>query len=184
MVSDLLQERLSPTSSYVESLIAIEKAYINTNHSDFLGAAGAMAQLESQNKKHRALERKRAAKMSQINGRIEQAEKETLQAQHTHQESAHQLGTSPKGDSFLTYFFGGANKHERPALGSMDLAHNSVAPPSISKVVEAEMEKQLGEKLSLKEQSEPSQTLQRDELEVKLIRKCVKYCATNAEMVF
>jgi dynamin 1-like protein len=48
VVSDLLQERLSPTSSYVESLIAIEKAYINTNHSDFLGAAGAMAQLESQ----------------------------------------------------------------------------------------------------------------------------------------
>ncbi|KAG2174144.1 hypothetical protein INT43_004164 [Umbelopsis isabellina] len=173
VVSDLLQERLSPTSSYVESLIAIERAYINTNHSDFLGAAGAMAQLESQNKKHRALERKRAAKMSQINGRIEQTEKETLQVQHTHHDSAHQLGTSPKGDSFLTYFFGGANKHERPALGSMDLAQNSVSPPSISKVVEAEMERQLGEKLSLKEQSEPSQGLQRDELEVKLIRSLI-----------
>jgi len=172
VVSDLLQERLGPTSSYVESLIAIEKAYINTNHADFLGAAGAMAQLESQNKKHRALERKRAAKAAQINGRIEQSE-HTLQVQH--QEAIHHLGGSPKNDSFLTYFFGGANKHDRPALGAMDGPHNSVtvSPPSISKVVEAEMERQLGEKLSIKDQQQPSQTLDRDELEVRLIRSLI-----------
>lgn len=44
-VSDLLRERLGPCSSYVESLVAIQRAYINTNHPNFLGAAGAMAQV-------------------------------------------------------------------------------------------------------------------------------------------
>lgn len=42
VVSDLLRERLGPTSVYVESLIAIQRAYINTNHPNFLGAAAAM----------------------------------------------------------------------------------------------------------------------------------------------
>ena len=42
-VSDLLRERLGPSSSYVESLISIQRAYINTNHPNFLGAAAAMS---------------------------------------------------------------------------------------------------------------------------------------------
>lgn len=45
VVSDLLRERLGPASSYVESLIAIQRAYINTNHPNFLGAAAAMGQV-------------------------------------------------------------------------------------------------------------------------------------------
>ena len=59
VVSELLRERLSPTSSYVESLISIERAYINTNHPDFLGAAGAMANLETESKKKKKVEIKR-----------------------------------------------------------------------------------------------------------------------------
>lgn len=43
VVSDLLRERLGPTIKYVESLIEIQQAYINTNHPNFLGAAEAMA---------------------------------------------------------------------------------------------------------------------------------------------
>lgn len=43
VVSDLLRERLGPASHYVESLIAIQRAYINTNHPNFLGAAAAMS---------------------------------------------------------------------------------------------------------------------------------------------
>jgi dynamin 1-like protein len=39
----LLRERLGPASSYVESLISIQRAYINTNHPNFLGAAAAMS---------------------------------------------------------------------------------------------------------------------------------------------
>ncbi|KAI3551514.1 dynamin central region [Colletotrichum paranaense] len=56
VVSDLLRERLGPTSGYVESLISIQRAYINTNHPNFLGAAAAMSHVVS-NKQER--ERKR-----------------------------------------------------------------------------------------------------------------------------
>lgn len=42
VVSDLLRERLGPCSTYVESLISIQRAYINTNHPNFPGAASAM----------------------------------------------------------------------------------------------------------------------------------------------
>lgn len=56
VVSDLLRERLGPASSYVESLISIQRAYINTNHPNFLGAAAAMSNVVS-NKQER--ERKR-----------------------------------------------------------------------------------------------------------------------------
>ena len=48
VVSDLLRERLGPCSSYVESLISIQRAYINTNHPNFLGAAAAMSTVVQQ----------------------------------------------------------------------------------------------------------------------------------------
>jgi dynamin 1-like protein len=52
VVSDLLRERLGPASNYVESLIAIQRAYINTNHPNFLGAAAAMSSvIASKNEK-------------------------------------------------------------------------------------------------------------------------------------
>src|SRR3984957_8007546 len=47
VVSDLLRERLGPCSTYVESLIAIQRAYINTNHPNFLSAAAAMSSVIS-----------------------------------------------------------------------------------------------------------------------------------------
>jgi dynamin 1-like protein len=43
VVSDLLREQLGPCSTYVASLIDIQRAYINTNHPNFLGAAAAMS---------------------------------------------------------------------------------------------------------------------------------------------
>ncbi|RMZ77826.1 hypothetical protein DV737_g4124, partial [Chaetothyriales sp. CBS 132003] len=56
VVSDLLRERLGPCSSYVESLIAIQRAYINTNHPNFLGAAAAMSSvIQSKNEKEKRL---------------------------------------------------------------------------------------------------------------------------------
>lgn len=45
VVSDLLRERLGPCSGYVESQISIQRAYINTNHPNFPGAAAAMASI-------------------------------------------------------------------------------------------------------------------------------------------
>jgi len=54
VVSDLLRERLGPASGYVESLISIQRAYINTNHPNFLGAAAAMSSvIASKNEKEK-----------------------------------------------------------------------------------------------------------------------------------
>jgi len=44
VVSDLLRERLSPTSEYAQSLIQIQAAYINTNHPAFVSGSAQVAQ--------------------------------------------------------------------------------------------------------------------------------------------
>ena len=75
VVSDLLRERLGPSSSYVESLISIQRAYINTNHPNFLGAAAAMSNVmqdrQDREKKALAQEEKRKRDMrrrKELNG--------------------------------------------------------------------------------------------------------------------
>jgi dynamin 1-like protein len=52
VVSDLLRERLSPTSEYAQSLIQIQAAYINTNHPAFVSGS-AQAVREAQDKPQR-----------------------------------------------------------------------------------------------------------------------------------
>lgn len=56
VVSDLLRERLGPTIKYVESLIEIHTAYINTNHPNFVGAAKAMSMVAEECQKQKELE--------------------------------------------------------------------------------------------------------------------------------
>jgi len=78
VVSDLLRERLGPCSQYVESLIAIQRAYINTNHPNFLGAAAAMSSVihDKQEREKKALiaeerrkrERRRLKELNGVNG--------------------------------------------------------------------------------------------------------------------
>jgi dynamin 1-like protein len=61
VVSELLRERLGPTSRYVESLIAIQGAYINTNHPNFLGATGAMNSMMNNNQNVTKTKRREAS---------------------------------------------------------------------------------------------------------------------------
>jgi dynamin 1-like protein len=78
VVSDLLRERLGPASSYVESLISIQRAYINTNHPNFLGAAAAMSHVvtkKQENEKRKLIqeererrERRRQKELGNLNG--------------------------------------------------------------------------------------------------------------------
>ena len=75
VVSDLLRERLGPASQYVESLISIQRAYINTNHPNFLGAAAAMGQVVTsrQEKERKRLiqeerERREKRRQKELNG--------------------------------------------------------------------------------------------------------------------
>ena len=78
VVSDLLRERLGPCSDYVESLISIQRAYINTNHPNFMGAAAAMSSViqSKQDKEKKAVaaeerrrrERRRMKELGGVNG--------------------------------------------------------------------------------------------------------------------
>ena len=79
VVSDLLRERLGPCSHYVESLISIQRAYINTNHPNFLGAAAAMSsviqdkqererRLAAADERRRREQRRRLKEANGVNG--------------------------------------------------------------------------------------------------------------------
>ncbi|CAK7891021.1 dynamin-related protein Dnm1p [[Candida] anglica] len=87
VVSDLLRERLGPTIKYVESLIEIHRAYINTNHPNFVGAAKAMSIVVAERQKQKELESRaklRLASEKILNGKksesieeeVEEAERE------------------------------------------------------------------------------------------------------------
>ena len=43
--SEILRERLQPTSVMIENLIQIELGYINTSHPDFMGPGAAISAL-------------------------------------------------------------------------------------------------------------------------------------------
>ncbi|KAE8268522.1 hypothetical protein A4X09_0g3820 [Tilletia walkeri] len=62
-VSELLRERLGPTSEYVQSLISIQAAYINTNHPSFVSDSANIARQtrEGQNRKNQLLLQQQAA---------------------------------------------------------------------------------------------------------------------------
>ncbi len=93
VVSDLLRERLGPTSNYVESLISIQRAYINTNHPNFLGAAAAMSSVinsrQEKEKKaalaedRRKRERRRLKELGAVNG-VEGEDEEGEEAGRAH----------------------------------------------------------------------------------------------------
>jgi dynamin 1-like protein len=96
VVSDLLRERLGPCSQYVESLIAIQRAYINTNHPNFLGAAAAMSSViqDKQEKEKKAAaaeerrkrERRRMKELGGVNGtETPEDEEETIEDSRTTQ---------------------------------------------------------------------------------------------------
>lgn len=68
VVSELLRERLGPTSEYVQSLISIQAAYINTNHPQFVnGTANFAKEQQARTNEQRRLslhKRKEAKKVS------------------------------------------------------------------------------------------------------------------------
>ncbi|KAI9489633.1 dynamin-A [Zychaea mexicana] len=197
VVSELLRERLSPTSNYVESLISIERAYINTNHPDFLGAAGAMANLESESKK-----KKRAVETKRRHMRTESPASSVVSAGSRADDEHHQNhlllngangGPKENGyapppppassgstsgenkESFLTYFFGGANKNERPALGPQEMMNNAsfTSPLSVTSMMENELERKFSEQVSMQPTEEQLQASDREEIEIQLIRTLI-----------
>jgi dynamin 1-like protein len=56
-ISELLKERLSPTSNYTQSLIDIQVAYINTNHPAFMRNDAALMNMPDRNRKPKKAEK-------------------------------------------------------------------------------------------------------------------------------
>ncbi|XPS70598.1 Dynamin GTPase [Ascochyta lentis] len=136
VVSDLLREQLGPCSNYVASLIDIQRAYINTNHPNFLGAAAAMSSViadkEAREKKaiqdaeRKKREQKRLKELNGVNGgetpedgeeSHKVADKALPLRKHQTQNSRSQLSNRNRSpppmagggnarDGFLNYFFG------------------------------------------------------------------------------
>lgn len=109
VVSDLLRERLGPASSYVESLISIQRAYINTNHPNFLGAAAAMGQVVTQRQ-----EKERKRLIQEERERREKRRLKELNANGT-DTPENEEATSPADRGEVS----GLRKHQSKQLRSM-----------------------------------------------------------------
>ncbi|KAI8988536.1 Dynamin central region-domain-containing protein [Mycotypha africana] len=109
VVSDLLQEQLKPSSSFIRSMIEIECAYINTNHPDFPDASQIMMEMQRKQKEDEKAERKRLARQ-QLNGGdmltniTPSVRKAGRSMSITSVTSISTTSSSPPKDSLLNYF--------------------------------------------------------------------------------
>ncbi|KAK9727771.1 Dynamin- GTPase protein [Basidiobolus ranarum] len=162
VVSDLLRERLSPTSSYIESLISIEMAYINTNHPDFIGGSGAISALEKKiQKKRREQERLKRVNASQLPAVVNSVKDDQ-------DETADAPGAND--DRFLNYFFG--NKNEKTDGDSRKTLVKDMVMPD--KVTESNnYNAHTSEKQVDSDPDEGNHLSEREEMETQLIRSLI-----------
>ncbi|KAF2270411.1 dynamin-1 [Lojkania enalia] len=147
VVSDLLRERLGPCSTYVASLIDIQRAYINTNHPNFLGAAAAMSSvINDKNERERKLaleaerkrrERRRLKELNGINGGEVPENEEEVEApvekalpirKHQSQTSRSMspaIGRLMNGSHNLSGALNGSRARSPPPLGGSGSARDS-----------------------------------------------------------
>ncbi|RMJ27624.1 hypothetical protein PHISP_01476 [Aspergillus sp. HF37] len=114
VVSDLLRERLGPCSGYVESLISIQRAYINTNHPNFLGAASAMSSI-MQNRQ----EQERKAALAEDKRKREKRRMKELGAMNgtAHGEEVDEQMSDPKTHNLSVRGQSGKNRSMSPNVG-------------------------------------------------------------------
>ncbi|KAJ9076648.1 Dynamin- GTPase protein [Entomophthora muscae] len=98
VVSDLLRERLKPTTDSVENLISLELAYINTRHPDFIGATGALNAIEIKHQPEQSPKITTTGQANDINSRSIVITKGSVPSS--------ELAAS-KEDDVLSAFFGG-----------------------------------------------------------------------------
>ncbi|PKK67446.1 hypothetical protein RhiirC2_751738 [Rhizophagus irregularis] len=183
VVSDLLREQQGPTSSYVESLISIQRAYINTNHPDFIGGGGAISDLVKKNeKKRREFEKlnRRANNFSNssIHASVNGINKDEIhdgssisdkESSGTRDMISLQNGMNSSSwaqrESFLTYFFGIGNKTDRTILPDQPVPSRN---GNFSRDIE-DLDKL--ENMSLNEDT--LHLTEREEMETQLIRSLI-----------
>ncbi|KII86038.1 hypothetical protein PLICRDRAFT_56503 [Plicaturopsis crispa FD-325 SS-3] len=95
VVSELLRERLGPTSEYAQSLIEIQAAYINTNHPSFISGSAAAAQAATAPSPHQNHITQRPSSTEPINGARSQDDEDDESADD---ESSSVNGITPRSD--------------------------------------------------------------------------------------
>ncbi|RDW64280.1 dynamin-related GTPase DNM1 [Aspergillus mulundensis] len=145
VVSDLLRERLGPCSSYVESLISIQRAYINTNHPNFLGAAAAMSSIiqskQEQERKaalaedRRKREKRRIRELGPPNGNspaYPEDEEEQPESKHLPMRTQSSKGSRSMSPHFgksqengITATLNGTHSNLQPAFGGANTTRDS-----------------------------------------------------------
>ncbi|KAI9869019.1 MAG: Dynamin- GTPase protein [Trichoglossum hirsutum] len=138
VVSDLLRERLGPCSQYVESLIAIQRAYINTNHPNFLGAAAAMGSVISSKQEkekktaaaeeRRKRERRRMKEIGGINGAETPEDDEEAEEKPTTGLPTKQINHAAKGQRSLSPAFGRMENGRSNIAATLNGAHSGSPP--------------------------------------------------------
>ncbi|KAF8825567.1 hypothetical protein HHX47_DHR6000235 [Lentinula edodes] len=127
VVSDLLRERLGPTSDYTHSLIDIQAAYINTNHPAFIsGSAIAAAQAQSPPKIQPP---PRPASAEPLNGHAHiDDEEDDLSDDNT---SSTRSSPPSARETFLNLFFGQNGTAPVPSSVAADRSQSSVSQTGI-----------------------------------------------------
>lgn len=208
VVSDLLRERLGPTVHYVESLIDIHRAYINTNHPSFIGAAAAMASVveEHQKQKQRNSIETMRRKSSEhlVNGSDLHKDEQHVSQHKVHKQAEanveselkkleqanSQSGFSENGDgkdTFLNFFFGNGPQPQQEEREKSLQAEPFQFPTQTdalhfnlpsTNVIQQQMEQ-----LNVQEADEPELT-EREQLECELIRRLIiSYFGIVREMI-
>jgi len=186
VVVDLLRERVDPTLTYVESLVSIQTAYINTNHPDFIGGGTAISLLEQkfdrrrreQEKQEKEKQRRGSAGSASSSSESPSLKPITLKDIKFPTNSNHSIASSVQSvssrESLLSYLFGGQTLRDREkaivanaglALGSMNY-HQFDTPA----VTESEPHKLEAPAHLVEDQNLQSQ---KDDFETQLIRSLI-----------
>ncbi|AJV60001.1 Dnm1p [Saccharomyces cerevisiae YJM1399] len=190
VISELLRERLQPTRSYVESLIDIHRAYINTNHPNFLSATEAMDDIMKTRRK-RNQELLKSKLSQQENGQANGINGTSSISSNIDQDSAKNSDYDDDGidaeskqtkDKFLNYFFG-KDKKGQPVFDASDKKRSIAGDGNIEDFRNLQISDfSLGDIDDL-ENAEPPLT-EREELECELIKRLiVSYFDIIREMI-
>ncbi|KAF8634653.1 hypothetical protein AX15_000793 [Amanita polypyramis BW_CC] len=136
VVSELLRERLGPTSEYAQSLIEIQAAYINTNHPAFIsGTALASQQVHTTKVTPKAQIAARPSSVEPINGHGASPEDED----ETSSEDNNINGISPPSDGRAL----SSVRHDRSRTHHVLASNNpsTSSPPSVSTIASIGMNK-------------------------------------------
>lgn len=117
VVNSLLRERLGPTVQYVESLIAIQRAYINTNHPDFVGM---LSENKTELPSAPPLPTRPKTKNEEINGFEDPIRNNSEITAAAAIGSAINQAGQLHGDNFMDYFFGAVSKPGASAITMAD----------------------------------------------------------------